>query len=554
MSDILSKLQSQSQDFQNIASRGQALINDFDTDKLITQGTDYAYRMGKEQLGALVGSEAVAAIHQGSPLVYKTGKTVWNAYNRPDETAQAFKDKISGKISQKLGEAGRKARAVVNENQSGGSNPYLDESRNFKYNPNEGTITTEGGEPVEFGAERTPFRTPLEQQQFDSPALPRRPVGRVPDRQDFSDEQSSFRTQPVRESELQARFTAEREALPTFDEGGGAPAPSIGEARVPGEFIAPEGQVGTSYTRPGTQLRVQPDAQGPNINTRPEPATEAETEPLAKTEDLRANLRTTGETNESSDTRLANINEKYGRILREQQLKDPIGSAEGLTRRAEPSALDLEDIPQVRIATQPTALGTSVEATDPFAAFPSVPTTTAPQTLEDRFRLLQQTEPEPAEPEPFITRPTALPDGMPSKITGLSGGDKSGGLPTIPEEPEAEDAANQASKDFPTEETTRASTKPDVPQPDDDEFGLSRLTSGIGEGGEGAIGATEAIADAIPGVGEIIGGIIGIGAAIAGAVEASKVQKPPTQPAGMPMMQTAFDSAPVIDSSDYHQL
>lgn len=540
MSDILSKIQSQSQDFQNIASRGQALINDFDTDKLITQGTDYAYRMGKEQLGALVGSEAVAAIHQGSPLVYKTGKTAWNAYNRPDETAQAFKDKISGKITEKLGEAGRKAQGVVNENVSGVSNPYLDDSRNFRYNVNEGTMTTEGGEPVDFGADRiSSFRTPLEQQQFDSPALPRRPVGRVPDRQDFTDEQSSFRTEPVRESELQARFTAEREALPTFDEGatGGAPAPSIGEARVPGEFIAPEGQVGTSYTRPGTQLRVEADAKAPNVNTRPEPATEAETEPLARTTDLRANLRTTGETNTSSDTRLANINEKYGRILREQNLKDPIGSAEGLTRRAEPSALDLDDIAPVRIATQPTALGTSIQATDPLDAFPSVPTSIAPP------------------PQTFETRPTALPEGMPSRITGLSGGDKSGGLPTIREEPELEDAANQANKiQQEQEDTSKSVEAPKAEQPETDEFGLPKLASGIDEGGEGAIGATEAIADAIPGVGDIIGGLIGIGAAIAGAVEASKVPKPPQQPAGMPMMQTAFDSAPVIDSSDYHQL
>ena len=77
MSDILSKIQNEASQAQQFASRGQNLINDFNTDRLVTQGQDYAYRMGKEQLGALVGSEVVAGIHQGLPLAYKTGKTAW---------------------------------------------------------------------------------------------------------------------------------------------------------------------------------------------------------------------------------------------------------------------------------------------------------------------------------------------------------------------------------------------------------------------------------------------------------------------------------------------
>ena len=66
----------------------------------------------------------------------------------------------------------------------------------------------------------------------------------------------------------------------------------------------------------------------------------------------------------------------------------------------------------------------------------------------------------------------------------------------------------------------------------------------------------EELADSIPGIGEIIGGVIAIGAAIAGAAEGASAakNKGPTQPGGTPSMSTAFDSAPVLDSSSYHNL
>ena len=54
---------------------------------------------------------------------------------------------------------------------------------------------------------------------------------------------------------------------------------------------------------------------------------------------------------------------------------------------------------------------------------------------------------------------------------------------------------------------------------------------------------------------DIIGGAIGLGSLIAGVFEGGEgPSKAPQQPAGMPAMQTAYDSAPIVDSSDYHQL
>ena len=63
------------------------------------------------------------------------------------------------------------------------------------------------------------------------------------------------------------------------------------------------------------------------------------------------------------------------------------------------------------------------------------------------------------------------------------------------------------------------------------------------------------IADAIPGLGEIIGGAIGLGSLIAGVFEGGEgPSKAPQQPPGIRAMQTAYDASPVIDSDNYHAL
>ena len=62
------------------------------------------------------------------------------------------------------------------------------EARNLTYNTGTGRVEDESGNPVAFGAEReSQFRTPLEQEQFDNPNAGQRPVGQVPDREDFGD-------------------------------------------------------------------------------------------------------------------------------------------------------------------------------------------------------------------------------------------------------------------------------------------------------------------------------------------------------------------------------
>jgi hypothetical protein len=88
----------------------------------------------------------------------------------------------------------------------------------------------------------------------------------------------------------------------------------------------------------------------------------------------------------------------------------------------------------------------------------------------------------------------------------------------------------------------------------DDESSFSKTAENIGKA-EAEVGPEEEIADAIPGLGELIGGAIGLGALISGIATSDDAPKaPPKQPPGMPAMQTAYDSAPVIDSDNYHSL
>jgi hypothetical protein len=579
MSDILSKIQNEANQAQQFADRGQQLINDFDTDKLITQGQDYAYRMGKEQLGALLGSEVVAGIHQGLPLAYKTGQTVWNAYNRPEQTAQAFRNVISSKVQGAVDEAANGARQivsgaegaarnVVNETLSKSDNPYLDDGRNFRYNVADGTVETEGGAPALFGEERdVQYRTPLEQQQFENPTLPRAPVGTVPDRPEFTSGEGNFRFQAPTQSEQEALKESDRQVIQNLPDVEPAPAtaPSIGKARVPGEFIPPKGQVGASYNRPGTQLEIKPASVQPNVATRPEPILDTPTQPLSQTQDLRANLAVSNETGEGD--RLTHITEKYGNIVREQaqDLSKPIGSQQTFTPRQEPGGVDLEDIAPVRIRSRGTPLtqgarrvGPSLD-TDPEQ---SVPEFTPSFDLSSNFpappAISGEAEPT-GFPEPPPPAPTTATRGIPGvrfpEPPGGTGGTGDG----VPNDIQARFNALNRTPETELQTDENLETKSAMPV---DENGLP--TFGPGKGptilsnvvkAEATIAPEEEIADAIPGVGEILGGILGIGAAIEGVVQASEAPKsPPQQPMGTPASQIAFDSAPVIDSSDYHQL
>lgn len=574
MSDILSKIQNESAQAQQFASRGQNLINDFNTDRLVTQGQDYAYRMGKEQLGALVGSEVVAGIHQGLPLAYKTGKTAWNAYNRPEQTAQAFKNAISGKVQgavdkattgarQVVADTQGTARNVVNETLSKSDNPYLDEGRNFKYNVAEGRAETEGGAPALFGEERdVQYRTPQEQAEFENPSfrgnVPRGGAG-PESRPDFNQGEGSFRFQAPTQSEQEALKESDRQVIQNLPapepDVEPTPAPSIGEARLPGEFIPPEGQVGAAYNRPGTQLEIKPDSVQPNIATRPEPTLDTPTQPLSQTQDLRAKLSVSNET--GGGDRIANISEKYGNIVREQaqDLSKPIGSQQTFTPRQEPGGVDLEDIAPVRIRSTGTPLtkgarrvGPSID-TDPEQ---SVPEVTPSVDLSSNF-------PAPT-PVPGESEPTGFPEPPPPAPTTAPPSQPPGGTGDgVPDDIQAKFNALNKTPETELQTDENLETKSAMPV---DESGLPTFAPGKGptilsnvEKAETTILPEEEIADAIPGVGEILGGILGIGAAIEGVVQASEAPKPPPQqPMGTPASQIAFNSAPVIDSSDYHQL
>ena len=69
-----------------------------------------------------------------------------------------------------------------------------------------------------------------------------------------------------------------------------------------------------------------------------------------------------------------------------------------------------------------------------------------------------------------------------------------------------------------------------------------------------AEGTAAAVATAVPGLGEILGAGLLIGSLIGLSEHSERKPAPPQQPMGIPAEQTAFDAAPVIDSSQFHEL
>ena len=93
------------------------------------------------------------------------------------------------------------------------------------------------------------------------------------------------------------------------------------------------------------------------------------------------------------------------------------------------------------------------------------------------------------------------------------------------------------------------------------EVGAAAAEGGVtaGEGAAAAAGiaadeAAAAAAESVPGIGTIVGGLLGIGGLIAGAVEAGKAKKPkppPPPPKPIQVQASVQDAAPVLDTSTF---
>ena len=583
MSDMLSRLQSQASGFQAEAQRGQSMIDNFDLEKHMYSGADAAYRMGHEQLSMLVGAEVVQGLHSGLPTLYKTGKALAQRARGmagskgggdPNPPPPDSGGTPPVQRTNRPDDPGARSDNVVNESLD--QAPPSDRAeRNLRYNPQEGKIETEGGAEARIGNERDiRTRTAPEQQEFDTPSfsgrnIPRQGRGPQP-RQEYDDFGPRTFKAPT-QAEHMAKFAAEREAalphtaqpeqlpdLPGIGSGERLPVPavpaeSIGTRPVPGE-VQPGPQ--STYTRPSTAYRVNPQV---TKSAKSSPAEEEgiEPEPVkfkkyrtrfegADTEASRAGGITTGRSQRPNpgyrDTEPpADLGGTADADLRDRlsALRDPhtIHGDDGISYDFPnvPDHSPMPDLPDVPQHTPTT----------------STPDITARQGSA-QSSALQSTEEQMSSMDSRMAALRSEPDTAPAP---LRRGDSSGqeGVDKDEQIRQGDDYGLPGTSDIPPQakELTGGGDGEEGGEGDEGD----NLLKDIGEGESKVVGEEE-VADAIPGVGDIVGGLIAVGAAISGIVEGSKASndKAPLQPGGMPSMSTAFDSAPVLDSSDYHAL
>jgi hypothetical protein len=315
--------------------------------------------------------------------------------------------------------------------------------------------------------------------------------------------------------------------LPGIGTGESVPVPavpaepaSIGTQRVAGEVQPGEG---STYSRGSYRVEPQPSQSAENL-------------PEQSTSGFRSNR---------------NLDDIDARTAARPQLKGPPKPARGVRRAIEPEDTrakvgdfysDAEPINARAAQTIPPPVEPAAAEGTPL--IPKVTTTVDPVDAQptpavpqrDSLIKSESTSVDPRAPPTQPEAPGAIDDMFPNV-------------------PGSDEDLNQRISNLRGPTATDDDGLPELSEADKAVDDTSNILKSVAEK-EAVVAPEEEIADAIPGVGEIIGGIIGIGAAVAGiseAVSAAK-DKGPTQPGGTPSMSTAFDSAPVIDSSSYHNL
>ena len=501
---MLARLQDQSSGLQAEAQRGSDMINNFDLEKQMYSGAESAYRLGHEQLSTLVGTEVVQGLHQGISPIYKTGKALaQRAQGLPTSLAEArsrAQQSASEKLSQVSGRppVQRAADPLPEGGLREDSRVLAPDraERNLRYNPQKQRMETEAGNEAKIGGERDVInRTPAEQTAFEDPSfsgrnLPRDGAG-PPERTEYPDFGPRTFQAPT-QAEHTARLTAEREAaLPHTAQPDELPdLPGIGSGEPSAASIGTQRVAGEVQPLEGSTYSRGSYRVNPKSTKAKPSAIEEDAEP-----DLGSPLEFE--------------NKRMG-VTEAETAESQQPTYSGTSQRPNPGYREPSD--------------TSVGDT-------SIADTTRSPLLESESTSVDPRAP-PTQPE----APGAIDDMFPN----VPGGDED---------------LNQRISNLRGPTSVDDSGLPELSEADKAVDDTSNVLKSIAEK-EAVVAPEEEIADAIPGVGEIIGGIIGIGAAVAGiseAVSAAK-DKGPTQPGGTPSMSTAFDSAPVIDSSSYHNL
>ncbi len=508
MSDILSRLEAQGQDFSNIAQRGQEMVQGFDNDRLMAQGQTLAYNMGKAQLSTLIGAETVAGLQHGVPVAYKTGKAIAQRLSGMPTTreeavarAQAAAQKAGEQVAQRVKSTAEPlTENITQETSSGAPGDFL------QYDVQRGTVVTSTGEEVGNNYFDTELQTP-----------------------------SGARADPVLQQERLERLENPPDPAPDqfITVGNRLEYPDFG----PRSFKAPtESEFRAETERQRIAARASSGPPAP-----PEPAQPASFDPTAPVE---GEVPAPARPQQYPASRGPAQAPRAPRAPRDQ-LPDPVEFTEGQTITAPElsSAADTSGTVSkgIGIVSQDTGGPEAPILRSVDDLFPAPPPTTT--QLPTPAQLPTPTPAVPVDAQGRELQPQQQQQNSPEAQALKQQDDEYAELQERLDNLRVQDGDGSG----------QPSQQPEFKEDEPDKPSGSGVLDDITKA-EADVAPEEEIADAVPGLGEILGGVIGLGALIGGAIEGAEAPKAPQQPAGMPSMQTAYDSAPVIDSSDYHSL
>ena len=531
---MLERLNEQSQGFQNMQDEAENRINNFDIEHQMYTGAAAAYRLGHEQLGMNINNELMRSAHTLLPTLFKGGK--------------ALSQRASG-MPTTLAEAQRRAAAATGDAASTAS---------------EAVARLPGGQAID-AATRFAGQTPTTVQQIGTrnlttQALPEPradiPTSSLARNAEASLDASGRQFKPTQLRDIDTTAPALKNNLPQPRDS--SSTPPTAESDFP------------AYTPLAETESPARQALGRSM-----------AENLADASSRTGNNLTgqSGQAYEFNKGRAPVGDDPYGAdalgkggfgddMATKGFARNPIGDADVIERYQNLAGNDSSRVGELAASGIPKAPAARV--TDPVN-YPNLPAEDAPA-------------PAPAAPEgppinyaldgaqpggvdgtggiPGVnfdgqttTGPTAVPleddgaAGAPPSSTRAAGappdGAEGAGEPAAPEAPDGAEGAGEPAVNEPAappaEPPAAPSAEPAGPNVDP----LAAVED---------LDAETQVADAIPGAGEIIGGImdaVTAGMAVGEALK-SATDSAPTQPTAPHALSTAFDSSPVINSSDYH--
>ena len=524
---MLERLNEQSQGFQNMQDEAENRINNFDIEHQMYTGAAAAYRLGHEQLGLNINNELMRSAHTLLPTLFKGGK--------------ALSQRASG-MPTTLAEAQRRAAAATGDAASTARTAAA--SR------------LPGGQPID-AATRFAGQTPTTVQEIGTrnlttQALPEPradiPTSSLARNAEASLDASGRQFKPTQLRDIDTTAPALKNNLPQPRDSSSTPAPTA-ESDSPAYTPLAETETPARQALGRSMAENLADASsrtGNNLTGKSGQAYEFN-KGRAPVGDRAPGADALGEQGSFGDD-----------MATQGFLRNPIGDADVIQRYQNLAGNDTSRVGELA--------SRNPRVTDPVN-YPNLPAEDAPA-------------PAPAAPQgPPINYGEGVPqtEGIPgvnfdgqtstgqtevpleddgaagappssTRAAGAPDGAEGAGEPAAPAAPDGAEGAGEPAVTEPAAPEAPPEAPPAAPPAEPAGPNVDPLAA------VEDLDAETQVADAIPGAGEIIGGImdaVTAGMAVGEALK-SATDSAPTQPTAPHALSTAFDSSPVINSSDYH--